>query len=73
MQRADYRLDKNKQYFPPLTVDNVNIERVKSTCILGLKVQENMKWNEHIHNIVKLEISNRQGMLRGIEHSSCIP
>ena len=43
---------KKKHCFPPLTVDEVNIERVKSARILGLTVQDNMKWNEHIHNIV---------------------
>ena len=44
---------KKKHCFPPLTVDEVNIERVKSARILGLTVQDNMKWNEHINNIVK--------------------
>ena len=44
---------RKKHHFPPLTVDDMNVERVKSTCILGLTVQDNMKWNEHIHNIVK--------------------
>ena len=43
---------KKKHCFPPLTVDEVNIERVKSARILGLTVQDNMKWNEHINNIV---------------------
>jgi hypothetical protein len=43
---------KKKHSFPPLTVDEVNIERVKSARILGLTVQDNMKWNEHINNIV---------------------
>jgi hypothetical protein len=44
---------KKKHCFPPLTVDEVNIERVKSARILGLTVQDNMKWNEHINNIFK--------------------
>ena len=46
-------LAKKRHHFPPLTVDDVNIERVKSTCILGLTIQDNMKWNEHFYNIVK--------------------
>jgi hypothetical protein len=33
---------KKKHCFPPLTVDEVNIERVKSARILGLTVQDNM-------------------------------
>jgi hypothetical protein len=44
-------------------VDEVNIERVKSARILGLTVQDNMKWNEHINNIVK-KASKRLYMLR---------
>ena len=44
---------KKKHFFPPLTVEDLSIERVKSICVLGLTVQENMKWNEHTHNIVK--------------------
>ncbi len=33
--------------------DKVTIGRVKSTRILGLTVQDNMKWNEHVYDIVK--------------------
>ena len=54
---------RKKHHFPPLTVDDMNVERVKSTCILGLTVQDNIKWNEHIHNIVK-KASKRLYMLR---------
>jgi hypothetical protein len=32
---------KKKHCFPPLTVDEANIERVKSARILGLTVQDN--------------------------------
>jgi hypothetical protein len=63
---------KNKHCFPPLTVDEVNIERVKSARILGLTVQDNMKWNEHINNIVK-KASKRLYMLRLLKRSkACI-
>ena len=34
---------KKGHHFPSLTVDDVNIKRVKSTCILGLTIQNNMK------------------------------
>ena len=63
---------KKKHCFPPLTVDEVNIERVKSARILGLTVQDNMKWHEHINNIVK-KASKRLYMLRLLKRSnSCI-
>jgi hypothetical protein len=53
-------------------VDEVNIERVKSARFLGLTVQDNMKWNEHIHNIVK-KASKRLYMLRLLKTSNaCI-
>jgi hypothetical protein len=53
-------------------MDEVNIERVKSARILGLTVQDNMKWKEHIHNIVK-KASKRLYMLRLLKRSNaCI-
>ena len=60
---------RKKHHFPPLTVDDMNVERVKSTCILGLTVQDNMKWNEHIHNIVK-KATKRLYMLRLLKRSN---
>ena len=61
---------KKKRCFPPLTVDEVNIERVKAACILGLTVQDSMKWNEH--NIGK-KASKRLYMLRLLKRSNvCI-
>ena len=60
---------KMKHFFPPLTVEDLSIERVKSVCILGLTVQENMKWNEHTHNIVK-KASKRLYMLRLLKRSN---
>ncbi len=54
---------RKKYCFPPLTVDKVTIERVKSARILGLTIQDNMKWNEHVHEIVK-KASKRLYMLR---------
>ena len=50
MQRIDHRRKKKKHYFP--LVDGINVKRVKSTCILDLTIQDNMKWNEHIYDIV---------------------
>ena len=42
---------------------------MKSTGILGLTVQENMKWNEHIHYIVK-KAGKRLYMLRLLKKSN---
>ncbi len=44
---------RKKYCFLPLTVDKVTIDRVKSARILNLTVQDNMKWNQHIYDIVK--------------------
>ena len=33
---------KRKHHFVLLTVDDMSVERVKSTCILGLTIQDNM-------------------------------
>jgi hypothetical protein len=53
MQRAGYWFCKKEALLSSLTVDEVNIERVKSARVFGLTVQDNidnMKWNEHIHS-----------------------
>ena len=42
-----------KQEFLPLTIKEVVVEREKSARILGLTVQDNLKWNEHVNHIVK--------------------
>ena len=60
---------RKKHHFASLIVDEVYIERVKSTRILGLTVQDNMKWNEHIHNMVK-KASKRLYMLRLLKKSN---
>ena len=60
---------RKKYCFPPLTVDKVTTERVKSARILGLTVQDNMKWNEHVHDIVK-KASKRLYMLRLLKRSN---
>jgi hypothetical protein len=45
---------------------------VKSVRILGLTIQDNMKWNEHINNIVK-KSSKRLYMLRLLKRTdACI-
>ena len=44
---------REKHEFLPLTINNVGIERVKSARILGLSIQDDLKWNEHVNHIVK--------------------
>ena len=39
---------------PPLTIGNDVIERVKSFKLLGVWIQDNLKWNTHIEEITKL-------------------
>ena len=47
---------KKKHHF---TVDDVNIELVKSTCILGRTVQDNMKWYEHFYEALYAETAKK--------------
>ena len=44
---------KDKRSFEPLTVSGNPIKLVESEKILGLVVQNNLKWNLHVDNIVK--------------------
>jgi hypothetical protein len=39
-----------KRNFPPLLIDNTEVERVNSTRILGVTIQTNMNWNEHVRD-----------------------
>jgi hypothetical protein len=42
-----------KRNFPPLLIDNTEVERVNSARIFGVTIQTNMNWNEHVNKIVK--------------------
>ena len=44
---------KEKLAFSQLIVDGVVVERVKSARIVGLILQNNMKWKEHVSQIVR--------------------
>ena len=37
---------------PPLSTDEQQIETVQSHKVLGLTIQSNLKWNEHINSVV---------------------
>ena len=36
-----------------METEGVLVERAKAARVLGLIIQDNMKWNEHVNNIVK--------------------
>ena len=58
-----------RQEFLPLTIKEVVMEREKSARILGLTVQDNLKWNEHVNHIVK-KASKRLYMLGVLKRSN---
>ena len=60
---------KEKRTFQPLFVDGIPINRVESARILGLTVQNNMKWNLHVDHIVT-KASKRLYLLRLLKRSS---
>ena len=60
---------REKHEFLPLTINNVGIERVKSARILGLSIQDDLKWNEHVNHIVK-KAGKRLYMLRLLKRSN---
>ena len=72
-KRKDLIIDfaKDKRYFEPLTVSGNPIKLVKSEKILGLVVQNNLKWNLHVNNILK-KSSKRLYMLRLLKRSKVI-
>ena len=60
---------KDKQEFPPLIINGVAVDRVSSARVLGLIVQDNMNWNEHVNNVVK-KAGKRLYMLRVLKRSN---
>ena len=38
--------------FPQLKIDNQQLELVTSNKVLGLVIQNNLKWNNHIESVV---------------------
>ena len=53
--------------FPPLSIDEQLIETVQSHKVLGLPIQSNLKWNEHINSVV----SKASKRLYIIRHDPC--
>ena len=44
---------KEKPNPPPIMIDGENIDRVTVTKLVGPHIQDNLKWDTHIENIVK--------------------
>ena len=44
---------KEKLDPPPIEIDGESIERVHVAKLVGLHIQDNLKWDVHIENIVK--------------------
>ena len=51
--------------FPPLSIDEQIIETVQSHKVLGLTIQSNLKWNEHINSVVS-KASKRLYIIRAL-------
>ena len=45
--------NRNAPQFDPILINNNPIEVIESAKILGLYVSSNLKWNDHIHEIIK--------------------
>ncbi len=60
---------KCKREFPPVMIDNVPVDCIKSVRILGVSLQHNLKWNEHVTQIVK-KAGKRLYMLRILKKSN---
>ena len=60
---------KDKQDFSPLIINDIAVERVSSAQVLGLIVQDNMNWNEHVINVVK-KAGKRLYMLRVLKRAN---
>ena len=48
-----FDFSKEKRNFPLVQIDNIEVERVNSAEILGVMIQNNMNWWEHVTKIVK--------------------
>ena len=60
---------KGKRNFPLLVIDNIEVERVNSARTLGVTIQNNMNWCEHVTKIVK-KAGKRLYMLRLLKRAN---
>ena len=59
------KISKNYKY---IATNNGKIERVNTIKFLGFSIQENLKWTEHVHNIMS-KISKGIGIMRKVRKS----
>ena len=57
------QFSKDKLSFAPLFIEGTPVEVVDSVKILGLTIQNDIKWHKHIHNIIT-KAGKRLYMLR---------
>ena len=68
---------KNKKYCPlkaKISIGGIEINQVSSTKFLGVLVDENLSWKEHIHSVTN-KISRSLGIIRrirGLVHQACL-
>ena len=53
---------------PSISINNVNIERVHSFNFLGLTLNTNLTWKDHL-NIVSRKLSRAIGILNSLKYS----
>ena len=64
-----FDFSEEKRNFPSLQIDNTEVERVNSAEILGVTIQNNMNWWEHVTKIVK-KAGKRLYMLRLLKRAN---
>ena len=52
-KRNDFSFAKNEPDFDPITINGNEIERVHHTKLLGVTISDDLKWNNHINEIIK--------------------
>ena len=61
---------KEKREFPPVMIINVPVDCIKSVRIMGVSLQDNLKWNEHVTQIIK-KAEKKLYMLRILKKIKC--
>ena len=59
---------RSKRSFPPVVINNKNIEVVKSAKILGLFISDDLKWKAHVAEIVK-KVAFRLYLMRQLKRA----
>ena len=62
-----FHLVRKTVAYPKLYIDNKEIERVDSFLFLGLQINHNFNWNNHIHSI-SFKVSKIAGILHKLKN-----